>query len=382
MTKPPASLKERLILNVPREDSGPKTAKRFDFQKNWALCKLLECHKAGEPYLIVFDYHDDILLLDSESSPKKIRFYQVKTKDNGHWTLTEILKQKKGKDGTRLWSPFAKLYHNKIRFEGETESLNFVSNARFSLRLKDESPSLTKTSISVTEISEEDRAKLRKQLKSEHSLLKDPSFEAITFFIATDLSLSDHEAHTKGKLNEFLDSLYKERKFQLSTIYRTLFDEVRRKNNHDIKPKTFQELIEKKSIGKSTFDSMLGDLGLASDFDEAWSLFQGRLHSEHYPLTSMVKIKQEWTRCEIERMDATNFVIQELRKLVKKVVSELKTAPNLTELLDSGLTSCLNKRAFTQSLRSPEYVKAMILFEFYEHQKLSETRSKPPKKKK
>src|SRR6186713_2202824 len=105
----PPTLKEKLLQVRPRETSGSKTSKRFDFQKNWALCKLLECHKSGKPYALILDYHDDVLLLDSESDPKAVHFYQVKTKEDGHWTLTLLLKRKKGKDGPLL-SPLAKLF--------------------------------------------------------------------------------------------------------------------------------------------------------------------------------------------------------------------------------------------------------------------------------
>ena len=85
------SLKDLLVTTKPRETSGPRSANRFDFQKSWALCRLLELHKSGKDYLIVFDYHDDVLVLDSCGDPNRIDFYQIKTKQSGHWTRRDLI---------------------------------------------------------------------------------------------------------------------------------------------------------------------------------------------------------------------------------------------------------------------------------------------------
>ncbi|GAG02404.1 unnamed protein product, partial [marine sediment metagenome] len=76
------SLKTQLIQE-PRENAGSKSSNRFDYQKNWALCKLLELHLSGRDYILVLDFHEDILVLDSEVDPKEIEFYQIKTTQQG-----------------------------------------------------------------------------------------------------------------------------------------------------------------------------------------------------------------------------------------------------------------------------------------------------------
>lgn len=53
-------------------------ANRFDYQKDWALYKVLEFQLEDGNYVIVLDFHDDILILDSDISPDKIGFYQIK----------------------------------------------------------------------------------------------------------------------------------------------------------------------------------------------------------------------------------------------------------------------------------------------------------------
>lgn len=49
-------------------------ANRFDYQKDWALYKVLEFQLENGNYVIVLDFHDDILILDLDISPDKIGF--------------------------------------------------------------------------------------------------------------------------------------------------------------------------------------------------------------------------------------------------------------------------------------------------------------------
>ena len=47
----------------PRESSGPRTSRKYDYQKDLAIGMLLEFHTKGHDYLFVFDYHDDLVIL-------------------------------------------------------------------------------------------------------------------------------------------------------------------------------------------------------------------------------------------------------------------------------------------------------------------------------
>ncbi|MHC2088613.1 dsDNA nuclease domain-containing protein [Methylobacterium sp. CM6244] len=72
------------------------TGDRYDYQTMWGLALLFEQHSGTKDYAIVFEFHDDIALLDSSTNPEKIRFYQVKTKlTYGGWTLASLLSRPK-----------------------------------------------------------------------------------------------------------------------------------------------------------------------------------------------------------------------------------------------------------------------------------------------
>ncbi len=104
------TLADALTSHPPRESSGARTSNRYDFQKNWALCKLLELYSDTSDFLMLLDYHEDVVVLDDESSPEKAYFYQIKTKKSGAWTIATLTRKPKGKDGFALPSIFDKLY--------------------------------------------------------------------------------------------------------------------------------------------------------------------------------------------------------------------------------------------------------------------------------
>ena len=73
---------QETLLETPRENAGSRSSNRFDFQKNWAICKLLELHQNNEDYVLILDLHEDVIILDSSNNPKCADFFQVKTKED------------------------------------------------------------------------------------------------------------------------------------------------------------------------------------------------------------------------------------------------------------------------------------------------------------
>ena len=73
-----ADLRDAIIRLKPREHAGSRSADRFDYQKDWAICKLLQLHESSADYLIAFDVFDDVVVLNSEATPDRISFFQIK----------------------------------------------------------------------------------------------------------------------------------------------------------------------------------------------------------------------------------------------------------------------------------------------------------------
>jgi hypothetical protein len=120
------------LLKPVRERSGSIASNRFDYQKDWSLCKLLQIHESGKSYVLIFEHDEDLIILDSENTPKKIDFYQIKTRNSGEWRVSDLIRSDKKSNSSFL----GKLYSNKIKYGLQTGSLNFISNSKFNIELK------------------------------------------------------------------------------------------------------------------------------------------------------------------------------------------------------------------------------------------------------
>ena len=125
------TLVSKLAARPPRETSGSRSANRFEFQKDWVICTILELHLAGSDYLVICDYHEDVIVLNKEIEGDQGRFYQVKTLPGKRWTIARLTKQQKGS------SILGKLYQNYLLGREKTESLHLVSDAHYDFTLAD-----------------------------------------------------------------------------------------------------------------------------------------------------------------------------------------------------------------------------------------------------
>lgn len=359
-------LKDLLVTTKPRENSGSRSSNRFDFQQDWVITKLIELHQDNKDYLIVLDYHDDVVVLDSEENPEKMSFYQLKTKNPGTWTLNSLIKAKKGKNGN-LPSIMGKLYNCKMSFPNHTLSLNFVSNALFDIKLENKQQKSTdKKEICFSEVCTDQTMEVIQKLKIEHDLSEEPDFIDITFLQVTDLNINDREAYVKGKLIDFLEELNPNGKFRVGLIYRAIFDEIKRRNNYEYNIDSFDDLIKYKSIGKTFFSSILQNFDLDNRSEELWDFTQQWLAKENIPFSEVFHLKNAWRKFEIDRMNLANNYLQQTRDIVRGIVAPYKSS-TISLLNEELLAPCYQKFIQSQSERiyTQYYIKAIILMEYY-----------------
>ncbi|MBG0761826.1 hypothetical protein BOO22_20695 [Vibrio cidicii] len=85
------------LVSIPQAERGGEIAQRgFDYQTCWALSQMLEYELDGKNYVFIFEYHDDILIIDDAVSPTDLTFAQVKTREK-HWTASLLSKSTKAK---------------------------------------------------------------------------------------------------------------------------------------------------------------------------------------------------------------------------------------------------------------------------------------------
>lgn len=82
-----------LVANKPglTETGGGHGAKGVDFQRWWAVLRMVELEQANElDFLLLFETVQDVTELDSADTPSRARVYQVKKKDRGEWSWSVL----------------------------------------------------------------------------------------------------------------------------------------------------------------------------------------------------------------------------------------------------------------------------------------------------
>lgn len=316
------SLSEKLILISCREKSGATSSNRFDYQKDWTIGKLIELHTTKSDYLILCDYHEDVVILDSEENPSTGTFVQVKTNKTDNWTSTRLIKRKNGKDGELLNSILGKLTSTVQQFSDHNPDMTVVSNARFNFNLSTGTNSLALDMVKLSDLDAGELKKIDDAIKAECGIDKyHLNYECC--FEVSDLSLQDHSSHTKGKIIKFLEDIGHDKTANATALYRVLFDSVKNKTNIEASIDDYQELLAKKGIGKSYIDKMIQTIASSKDVNEMWTLLQNALSHEGVAPVKLMKIKHDWEKFDIDRLDPLNEVIQDLRKQARAAVSSI-----------------------------------------------------------
>lgn len=363
-----SKLMKQIVDRPPRETSGSRSANRFDFQKNWIICRILDLHLNDKAYLIVCDYHEDVVQFDKEIDPSSVSYYQIKTLTAKNWTVSALLSRSKGKDGKPLDSILGKLYSNHLITQNATESLNFVSNALFKMKLNNDKDSLSLNKIACRELSDEEKVKITEKLAVEFDGKCSLPDEPVLFFEVTPLSVQDHSGHTKGKVAEFLNVYIPGKSHIVVPLYKTLFDEVRRQTTYEGRINNFDDLKNKKGIGKSKVSEFLAVASRSVNFDEIWEEVRERLVSERVSPLDVRQLRSAWSEYEVARMDASNEHLQHTRSQVSAVASEILKASSkikLTDLMEQVLLQA-NMLNLISSYSS-DYIKAMLLLDVYEN---------------
>ena len=351
-------LKQQLLDIKPRETSGSTSANRFDYQDDWALCTVLTLHETGNDYVVVFDYHDDVVVLDSATDPQSVLFYQIKTKKTGNWRRSELLYQKTGKSG-KLPSILGKLYGNYSRFPSQTTGLQLISNAHFDLKLPGGKSSVGKTSIRFTTLEPAEQKKIAESLQKESGCLVETAGTRLVTFQHSDLSLSDHTNHALGKLTSFLDRLPDTTTAGANAFFRTLKGEIARRAKSERTIDTFEELRTHRAICRADFEILLAEVrDVATPSDTVGDL-RNRLDAECVPYREVVRLCHAARRFVIDRFDPTNRMLEMAASTVSDLVAE-DDHDRIHDAINAFLPSCRTALEAQKISLADDYIRAMI----------------------
>ncbi|MEO6751392.1 MAG: DUF4297 domain-containing protein [Chthoniobacteraceae bacterium] len=320
---------ESFVAKSPRERGGPLATNRFEYQMNWAFCHLLELHKSDQEYLMVLDYHDDVVVFNSSTAPTSIQFFQVKSRgqSKGAWKLKELTHRSKSKDESRpdSLSIMGKLYAHHVDFGLLVGAVIFVSNAQYAVRLQGDKDTSTQEGFSLDDIHIDEVKRISSQLQEEHSLGHCPIRELGITFRKDSLSLEDQTAHAKGRFAEFASEFLGIDNCPVSHAYNAIIQAMRVKQNWEPNANSPAELIAKKGFSQNEFAAAISKLRRHSA-SKSWATFEATLVQEDVDVLTLRRMRDAWDRLGVQGLDSTNYVLYSTKHIVfEAVTNRLRT---------------------------------------------------------
>lgn len=330
---------------------------------------MLELHVSGQDYVVIFDHHEDIAVLDAEEQPLSFSGYQIKTKDYGGFTVNALLKREPGAgDPPRpLPSILGKLYDLKLRFPQDVKLLAVVSNASFSIRLRTDGKTHPEINcVEFADLHQEHRKKILEALEAELVPQEPITLDGLLAFSKSDIPLRDHETYARGRLAEFLQKLFPDREFSIVPLFRALLSEVSVRNNNHEENASYEDLLAHKALSRRRFTEVLKEAGVSAIRVDLQEVLQ-RLNTEGCPFKQVASIRREWDAVQLDRLAKRDIPYLRLREAVREAVDLHLGQPRLVDLIDLSYENVAPRLPKEWGF-SEAYVKAWIMLEAYEHQ--------------
>lgn len=246
---------DRVLSSKLREQAGSDTYNRFEYQVHWIAYHMIKEYKKGNEFLILCEFHDDMVKGGDAESPESLEFYQIKTSDTKkNWKIKDLLKKDK-----KTHSFLGFIFYNFMNFNAECSKCHFVSNIGVNNEI-----ATWQSIIEDNKILKDENIELYNQVKelirTEYNEYSQDEFEIIfdkfiqnTYIYNGDLPLYQYEQIVKG---EFADLLGDKQIYVSSSnkILRDIIEDIRKKSKTKIQtPISLNKLKEKKSVSSNIF---------------------------------------------------------------------------------------------------------------------------------
>jgi hypothetical protein len=350
------TLFDQLVEKPQRETAGSVTASRFDYQKNWAFCHMIERHCAGGEYLVAFEFHDDVLFLNSETAPDSAEFFQVKTSSSAKArTAASILKKSSGKN-----SIVGKMILNSQGLTaGLTVRLILVSNNAFEF---------CDDSICAVDMEEKHKTKFLAKLKDEFPGATDDILQKLHFRVSA-IPIAEIETFLRGRaVNLFEQRFGPNVTHNVVSWIRLVQGEIARRNNYPSTEITsVADLIAKKCIGRSlvaqTLDSVEAMHSNAPNLD--W--ISATLKQGGWSDAQIMKLNKAFPRAVADYQNPTNDECLMIRRRIANHLKSLDVnATPIAQIMDGTYTELSKDANLPSPYASKDYLSALTILVYNE----------------
>lgn len=280
---------EKIIRISNVDKSGSDVYSRYQYQLACVFATFLTLYKTTNDFYILLDYLDDYVIIQSDENNKElITFIQVKTKNDGPFTLYTVFKNQ--------W--FLKQAKNHLNFLDE--NIRNILQTNFGIKVSNTTFNSEKL---VPLVDLEDNNYLQK-IKDEINQITGINDLSDYYVIKSKLTLDDFSNQLRGLLDEYIaDNGYtKLTHDSITTIYRKIWSvlEEKQKNIVDVaEARVLDKIIEKKAVKYSSiqeiFKTMM-DIQLPEEGKISSFVHNNRLFLDTFDISNLGKIFRDFRR--------------------------------------------------------------------------------------
>lgn len=370
------SLADKLEKTPQREVAGSDAYAAFEFQLMFGVELLFAQFDKLNDFAVLFEFHDDIVLLTGADSPSEIEFFQLKHSTKGNWTLAKLTNNsKKLKSGDRAQSILQKLYGNFSNFSDYSKNAQVVSNA-YCTEFGQAEYSQFNT------IPDEEKAKLLEHVQAVYPDATSNCLDVMGFR-RTELDKTACHELVKGRVHSFLQSKIGGDAFQLEACTNAIITQCRLKNKKlatDV-PGVVSEIVKQKGISKADVELWLTDIASNKNAPE-WSFVQTHLGG-HWGFLEANSVRLAYENYKVEALDSGNDAQNALIADIRRALEENTVTEPIGAFVDSliaanGLASAAEEHGYVSS-----QLKAMVIYEIFKSQQagtIQKTDTQPAEK--
>ncbi|MDT8902030.1 dsDNA nuclease domain-containing protein [Anaeroselena agilis] len=358
-------LTERLLAVPRRENAGARSANRFNYQQVWAFNHILELIEDGSDFLLLMEFHDDVIVLESTSNSETLDFYQIKTDDKPSRYLTASFITKNANKYPNKMSIAQKMIDNYSKFSSETKGVHLVSNKNYDFgELKVGDNSTERAVISLSEISD-DQLKIIKKGMCQSCHLEEESCQNqcinLIYFNVSFMGLVNYEDTILGRFVNYLSSEGIESSIsKTKTIFYTILGEIKRINNWEQSAQNIAELKRRKSISKDAVKRWINMLSKEMQ-DDSWDEIKTYLLNDGFSSFEVNRIGQQWKKYKLDSMNVDE-TLQSIKDEIRKIISN-EVFDNSKEFTEIIYTKLQHKREV--KIFPKEYLYVVIVRELF-----------------
>ncbi|KHM90564.1 dsDNA nuclease domain-containing protein [Xanthomonas vesicatoria] len=350
------------------EEGGSISADRFDYQKNWALARLLTLHQGSGNYVLLCELHEGIAVLDCPDQPSRASFYQIKTSEKNAWTLKKLTNRKKGSSGNVLPSILGRLCAKAAQLKEQQVTFQFVTNVGSGYSF----PVTAKASESSGErlfevLKPADWEAMRKSLADELGEDLDKSLQDQLTISIAQIHLDTHNETAVGLVTNFLDQHVNGAHIRPAAFYRTLFDELRRRTVARRPSGTMSDVCKAKGIDRSAFDAMLNSAQSVAPAAGAWAHVLAELHRDNVSFSVRSQLKDAYPDYFSRMQSPLDAAFRKDRQiLVAASESAMTNSSTLLEMASAAAVLARTEAGYGAAGLSPEQELIVVMMAFYE----------------